>query len=72
MERMRMDSSEIVSMSPESAETDSVPGTRALAKHPMYRLFYPRSVALVGVSGQMGYGAASFLNAMEAFGYPAF
>ncbi|MBW1923832.1 MAG: CoA-binding protein [Deltaproteobacteria bacterium] len=41
----------------------------AWESHPLYRLFFPRSVALVGVSGKMTYGAASFLQAMERFGY---
>ena len=31
-----------------------------LKTHDLYRLFYPRSVAFVGVSSKTTYGAASF------------
>jgi acyl-CoA synthetase (NDP forming) len=43
-----------------------------LKSHKLYPLFFPKSVALVGVSENMHYGASSFLQAMDAMKYASF
>ena len=40
--------------------------------HPLYKLFYPKSIALVGVSNDSNYGAALFMRAIKSFNYPDF
>ena len=44
----------------------------AFKAHDLYRLFYPRSVALVGVSSNATYGAASFMEGLRTCHYPEF
>ena len=43
-----------------------------LKTHDLYRLFYPRSVAFVGVSNNTTYGAASFMEAFKSCRYQEF
>ena len=40
--------------------------------HKLYPLFYPGSIALVGVSSNINYGAASFMEAFKSMHYPEF
>ncbi|MCD6562007.1 MAG: CoA-binding protein [Deltaproteobacteria bacterium] len=65
----------------ESEETSGYPLTREkmdseqlkrMESHKLFRLFYPESVALIGVSINTTYGAASFMQALKGFHYPEF
>lgn len=47
-------------------------GLEKLKSHDLYPLFFPRSVALVGVSESIHYGASSFLQALDTFNYSKF
>ena len=45
---------------------------KRMESHKLFRLFYPQSVALIGVSINTTYGAASFMQALKDFHYPEF
>jgi len=45
---------------------------RIFESHELYPLFYPKTVAIVGVSGDPGYGASTFMLALEGFNYSQF
>jgi acyl-CoA synthetase (NDP forming) len=47
-------------------------GLDKMKTHELYPLFFPKSVAIVGVSENMHYGASSFLQALNTLNYSKF